>query len=94
MKLTDDDYRKLIDLIEVGEHNYLEYEKDGETLMLEYSYEEEGYTEDDYWTGTGGFVCTGVDFKVLSVSSCNEEDDTDNNFSESEMYGMLKRYAA
>ena len=94
MKLTEDDYRKLIDLIEVGERNLLEYEKDGETLTLIYNYEEEGYTEDDYWTGTGGFVRTGVDFKVISVSSYNDEDETENDFSESEMYGMLKRYAA
>lgn len=94
MTLTRDDYKKILNLIETGEHNSLEYNKEGETLMLEYSLIEEGYREDDYWTGTGAFVCTGEDFRIISVSSFNDEDETENDFSEKILYDMFDGKAA
>ena len=61
MKLTNEDYNKIAEMIERGK-NSIEYAKGEEVLYLECTYEVEGYVEDDYRcgyeNGTGAFVET------------------------------------
>ena len=75
MKLTSEDYRKLAEEIEKGSST-IEYEKGGETLLIDYTFESEGYFEDDYSRGTGAFVET---YRRLSVNKveCWDENGED-----------------
>ena len=57
MKLNDNDYKEIASRIEEGTGT-IEYEKDGEMLQIDYTYEVDGYYEDDYYNGTGAFVET------------------------------------
>ena len=69
---------------------YIDFEKDGETLSIEYSYDVDGYVEDDYYNGTGAFVKTSVDFSIDSVECYNEDgEDTESNFDEDTLYRMV-----
>lgn len=92
MKLTSNDYQELATQIEVGKGT-IEFEKDGETLIIDYSAEEEGYVEDDYhcgyMNGTGAYVVTSRSLCVTSADSFDEDgEDTKNDFSED----LLEKY--
>ena len=65
MKLTNIDYQNIANLIEVGSDT-IEYAKDGETLFIDYTYETDGYVEDDYFNGTGAYVAVE---RVLEVQA-------------------------
>jgi len=89
MTLTNNDYSEISSMIEEGKGT-IEYEKDGEILCIEYTYEVEGYVEDDYFNGTGAFVETSVDFNINEVECYNEDgEDTDTNFDEYTLYKMV-----
>ena len=82
MTLTREDYQNIYNLIElVGGEGQVEYEKENEVISIEYTFEEEGYVEDDYYNGTGAWVCTYRSLVVDSYQSYNEDgDETDNDF--------------
>ena len=63
MNLTASDYMYIASQIEVGKGS-IEFEKDNETLFLDYTYDVDGYVEDDYFNGTGAFV--EISLKVTS----------------------------
>lgn len=89
MKLTASDYSNIASLIEEG-NDTLEYTKDGETLIIEYTYEVDGYVEDDYYNGTGAFVQTDTEFCVLGAGSYTEDgEETTNDFNENELYKIV-----
>lgn len=86
MKLTINDYQELATQIEVGKGT-IEFEKDGEILIIDYKAEEDGYVEDDYhcgyMNGTGAYVVTSRSLSILSVESFDEDgEDTDNDFND------------
>ena len=88
MKLTTSDYMNIASQIEVG-NGSIEYEKENEILFFDYSYEIEGYVEDDYFNGTGAFVETSSSLYIEGVESFNEDgEETSNNFNESELEKM------
>lgn len=58
------------------EDSVLYYEKDGFILTIYYLFKIEGYRENDYFNGTGGFVETSRDFRVYDVE-CVDEDSND-----------------
>lgn len=60
------------------EDSVLEYEKDNFILTIYYLFKFEGYRENDYFNGTGGFVETSRDFRVYDVE-CVDEDSNDAN---------------
>lgn len=39
----------------------------GLEIQVEYRLEKIGYVEDDYYNGTGAFVCTDIDFELSSI---------------------------
>ena len=97
MKLTKNDYQEIVSQIEVG-NGSIEFEKDGETLCIEYEAEEEGYVEDDshcgYMNGTGAYVVTSRCLSISSADTYNEEgEDTENNFDEWELEKVWKAAA-
>lgn len=80
MTLTKADYQNIYNQMDLEPgKGYVEYEKDGETLCIDYSYEEEGYAEDDYYNGTGAWVATYQSLCVESVESYNEDGDEAKN---------------
>ena len=80
MRLTSEDYEKLAGRIERGSSS-IEYEKDGETLLIDYTFVSDGYYEDDYSMGTGAFVETDRQLSVNKVESWDENgDETVNDF--------------
>lgn len=97
MKLTKSDYQSILDQIEVGTGT-IEFEKDGETLIIEYQAEEEGYVEDDfhcgYMNGTGAYIVTSRSLCVTSADSFDEDgEDTENDFSEDLLEEYYKQAA-
>ena len=74
MTLTREDYVAIASEIECGGYR-IEYEKGGETLYLEYSFEKEGYVEDDYFDGTGAWVTTAKRLVIDSAKAYNEDGD-------------------
>ena len=60
------------------EDSVLEYEKDNFILTIYYLFKIEGYRQNDYFNGTGGFVKTSRDFRVYDVE-CVDEDSNDAN---------------
>ena len=85
MTLTTSDYMTIASQIEEGKGS-VEFEKDNENLFFDYSYEIEGYVEDDYFNGTGAFVETSSSLYIENVESVNEDgDETTNDFCESEL---------
>lgn len=89
MNLTASDYMNIASQIEVGKGS-IEFEKENETLFLDYSYNVDGYVEDDYFNGTGAFVETSSSLNIENVESFNKEgDETTNNFCESELERMV-----
>jgi hypothetical protein len=69
------DYLKIAKQIN-EEDDVLYYEKDGFILTIYYLFKIEGYRENDYFNGTGGFVETSRDFRVYDVE-CVDEDSND-----------------
>lgn len=89
MELNSKDYRAIAEKISEGS-NYVEYFKGYETIAIECKLEYDGYTEDDYYNGTGAFIETQKRFYVESVESWDEEgDETENDFSEDELIKMV-----
>ncbi len=89
MILTTSDYMTIASQIEEGKGS-VEFEKENEILFFDYSYEIEGYVEDDYFNGTGAFVETSHSLCIENVESYNEDgDETSNNFNESELDKMI-----
>lgn len=89
MKLTSSDYMNIASQIEVG-NGSIEYEKENEILCFDYSYDVDGYVEDDYFNGTGAFVETSSSLCIEGVESFNEDgEQTSNNFNESELEKMI-----
>lgn len=85
MNLTASDYMDIASQIEVGKGS-IEFKKESETLFFDYSYEIEGYVEDDYFNGTGAFIETSSSLYIEGVESFNEDgEETSNDFSESEL---------
>lgn len=85
MKLTDKDYTAIAQDVVEGT-NYIEYEKDNEIIAIDCELVIDGYTEDDYYHGTGAFVETSKDLYVKSVESWNSVgDDTENDFDQDEL---------
>ena len=89
MNLTASDYMDIASQIEVGKGS-IEFEKESEILFFDYSYEIEGYVEDDYFNGTGAFIETSSSLYIEGVESFNEDgEETSNDFSESELERMV-----
>ncbi len=85
MTLTTSDYIAIASQIEEGK-GLVEFEKENEILCFDYSYEIEGYVEDDYFNGTGAFIETSSSLYIENVESVNEDgDETTNDFCESEL---------
>lgn len=85
MMLTTSDYMTIASQIEEGKGS-VEFEKENEILFFDYSYEIEGYVEDDYFNGTGAFIETSSSLYIEGVESFNEDgEETSNNFNESEL---------
>lgn len=85
MTLTTSDYIAIASQIEEGK-GLVEFEKENEILCFDYSYEIEGYVEDDYFNGTGAFIETSSSLYIENVESVNEDgDETTNDFCELEL---------
>lgn len=68
------------------EDSVLEYEKDNFILTIYYLFKIEGYRENDYFNGTGGFVETSRDFRVYDVECVDEDsNDADTDFDENKL---------
>ena len=76
MKLEKNDYREIASRIEEGA-NSIEYEKDGERLFLDCTFETDGYFEDDRENGTGAWVETSRRLDVTAAETA----DVDGNLS-------------
>ena len=69
----------------------IEYEKDGLFLCFDYTYTIEGYRENVYFNGTGGFVETSRNLEIYNVGAYDEysnEVDTDFDENKLESYVM------
>ena len=89
MNLTASDYMNIASQIEVG-NGSIEFEKGNEILVIDYSYDVEGYVEDDYNNGTGAFIETDSSLCIENVESFNEDgEETPNNFCQSELDKMI-----
>lgn len=75
MKLNEKDYRSIASQIEEGS-NVIDYEKDGEMLHIDYTFDVEGYYEDDYQNGTGGFVETSRSLRVENAETTDVDGKT------------------
>lgn len=84
MNLTASDYMNIASQIEEG-NGSIEFEKGDEILYFDYSYEVDGYVEDDYFNGTGAFIETSSSLRIENVESFNGDGETSNNFSQSEL---------
>ena len=90
MKLTGKDYQNIANQIEVGT-GYIEYVKGEEILYLDYTHSESGYSEDDYYNGTGAYVVTDRELNVTAAESFGDDGEpTQTDFSEKE----LEKYIA
>ena len=72
MVLNEKDYVEIAKRIEKGV-NAIEYEKDGETLLIDCTFDVDGYIEDDYFRGTGAWVETERCLTVDKVESYDAE---------------------
>lgn len=70
MVLNDKDYMEIASMIDEGDGG-LDYEKDGEMLHIDYTFDVDGYFEDDRENGTGAWVETS---RCLSVDSAETTD--------------------
>lgn len=82
LQISQTDYLNISTQIN-EEDRVLYYEKDGLFLCFDYTYTIEGYIENDYFNGTGGFVETSRDFRVYDVECVDEDsNDADTDFDE------------
>lgn len=89
MTLTDNDYEILANQIDEGE-GYATLTKDDEELEVHYQCEEDAYREDDYFNGTGAWVVTAINLRVLNVQCINADGDpTPTDFDEDRLYKEL-----
>ena len=89
MKLTEEDYKKIASQMEEGTAT-VEYEKDGEVLVVDYILYLDGYVEDDYFNGTGAWVETDRYFAVTdAVSFDSDGAPTDNDFDASRLEKLV-----
>lgn len=76
MKLYEHDYkelaRKCADCANVGISS-VSVEKKTETLTLTIDVTVDGYTEDDYYNGTGGFIPTIAECRILNIELFSED---------------------
>lgn len=85
LHIAQTDYLNISKQINEGSSN-IEYEKDGFYLTFDYSFTIEGYRENDYFNGTGGFVETSRDFRVYDVECVDEDsNDADTDFDENKL---------
>lgn len=90
MTLTDEDYEVLASQIEEGE-GYAILDKDGVELEIHYKCEKDAYQEDDYYNGTGAWVVTAINMRVLNVSCVNEDgEQVDTDFDDWELEKEVK----
>lgn len=77
MKLYERDYadlaRKCADCANAG-ISAVSVEKKDETLILTVDVTVDGYTEDDYYNGTDGFIPTNSDCRIIDVELCTLDD--------------------
>lgn len=89
MILTQSDYRKIANEVLHKENcGYSEFEviKDNEVMCIGFTYDVDGYTEEE----TNGYVVTDVSFSAEVVFCANDdEEDTDHNFNENEIYKLI-----
>lgn len=57
-----------------GEFN-VELDVDDVMIVVNGSFEIDGYMEDDYFDGTGAWITTDVFMKINTITSCNEDGD-------------------
>lgn len=89
MTLTENDYYSISEQITEGSGS-VEYSKNGETLYFDYTLTTDGYTEDDYFNGTGAFIETDKTLNVQNVESYdNDGEETANDFKESNLYDLI-----
>lgn len=85
MTLTANDYFSISEQITEGTGTVY-FEKDGETLTFDYCLQVDGYTEDDYFSGTGAFIETDKALSVDNVESYTEDGEpTANDFDADEL---------
>lgn len=90
MTLTSSDYINIASSIEVGRGS-IEYKKGSETIYFDYSYDVDGYIEDDYINGTGAFIRTSSSLCIENVESYNDKGyETTNDFCESELEKIVE----
>lgn len=83
-------------MLQISQADYLKIaaqinEKDGLFLCFDYTYTIEGYRENDYFNGTGGFVETSRNLEIYKVGAYDEysnEVDTDFDQNKLESYVM------
>ena len=89
MTLTDNDYEILANQIDEGE-DYATLTKGDEELEVHYQCDEDAYREDDYFNGTGAWVVTAINLRVLNVQCINADGDpTPTDFDEDKLYKEL-----
>ena len=69
-------------------------EENGDVMYIEVcgSYSLEEYQENDYFNGTGAWVCTDADVKIDSIIYCDEEgNELDLPFDESDLECEIRR---
>lgn len=72
MKLTNEDYDKIAELMQENDL-FIEFKKGSETLFIDYEIETDGYSEDDYFNGTGAFVTTSAEVRITDYSVENSD---------------------
>lgn len=72
MELTRNDYNYIVDSMD-KDSSSVEYEKDGETLYIEYEVELDGYVEDDYLNGTDAWITT-IAIVFITNTKCFDEE--------------------
>lgn len=77
MKLYERDYadlvRKCADCANAGISS-VSVDKKDETLTLTVDVTVEGYMEDDYYNGTGAFIPTNSDCRIIDIELCTLDD--------------------
>lgn len=69
MTLTNTDYQNIANEVSEG-LNTIEYEKDGEVLIIDYEYSEDGYREED----TNAYIVTERYINAFSVCFRGDEE--------------------
>lgn len=91
MDLSYKDYIEMAGQVDVSLHE-IDYKKDGETLCIEYDYEEEGEVDDNYYTGTGAYTRVYACFTVKEVSAYNDDgEEVQTNFCEETLKEIIEK---